>query len=126
MKLYDCKVRLAGQVANEVRKYKVTAAEIEILRSIHGADAVAEIVDAGEDKRTSAAERQRLYGLYASPNDHTPEQVAKKLEGFRALFGHDRMALPESLEELAPEVEDGVEAAPAPKVEKERAPAFAE
>jgi hypothetical protein len=60
VKLYDCKVRLGGNVVNEVRKDKVTAAEVILMRAIHGDDAVIEIVEVGEDKRSDAEERERL------------------------------------------------------------------
>lgn len=60
MKLYDCKLRLGGNVVNEVRKEKVSAAEVIIMRAIHGDDAVIEIVEVGEDKRSDAEERDRL------------------------------------------------------------------
>ena len=60
MKLYDCKVRLGGNVINEVRKEKVTAPEVILLRAVHGDDAVIEIVEVGEDKRSDAEERDRL------------------------------------------------------------------
>lgn len=51
MQLYNCKVRLHGSLYNEVRKEDVTAAEIAVLRVIHGQvggiDAVADIEHTG-------------------------------------------------------------------------------
>lgn len=94
MKLFDCKVRLAGDVANEVLKRGISDAEITLLRAIHGNDAVVDVVDTkldalrhevvrdvnvslldaernkpipvvdGEVERTSAQERERLAFLY--------------------------------------------------------------
>jgi len=122
VKLYSIKLRLAGSVANEVRKSDVTAAEIEVLRAIHGADAVSDIVETGEVKRDSAAERQRLYARYAGPQNNTAEQVAKKMTLMRNIFGHDSLPLPEAVGHDVPKVEPEVAATAA----KERAPAFAE
>lgn len=64
MKLYDCKVRLQGEVKDEVRKYGVTAAEIKVLRRIHGDDAVLEIADNGAADRNEHEERERLEAVY--------------------------------------------------------------
>lgn len=51
MQLYNCKVRLHGSLYNEVRKEAITAAEIAVLRAIHGQeggiDAVTEIEHTG-------------------------------------------------------------------------------
>lgn len=51
MQLYNCKVRLHGSLYNEVRKEAITAAEIAVLRAIHGQtggiDAVTEIEHIG-------------------------------------------------------------------------------
>lgn len=64
MKLYDCRVRLAGLVHHEVPKYAATEKEIILLRTIHGADSVVGIKNAGESKRTDTEELNRLSGLY--------------------------------------------------------------
>jgi len=45
MKLYSCKVRLHGSVADEVRKAEVTSSEISLLQSIHGDDAVLDVAE---------------------------------------------------------------------------------
>jgi hypothetical protein len=45
MKLYSCKVRLHGSVADEVRKSEVTSAEISVLQDIHGDDAVLDVAE---------------------------------------------------------------------------------
>lgn len=80
MKLYECKVRLGGSVADEVRKPAVTAAEISVLQSIHGDDAVVEVKEIAAvatnnipghprygEKRTEDDERDRLEALYGEP-----------------------------------------------------------
>lgn len=64
MKLYDCKVRLAGSLYNEVPKAGVTAAEIYLFRHIHGSDAVVEIYEAGKNSATQSTERERLIEVY--------------------------------------------------------------
>jgi hypothetical protein len=98
MQLYNCKVRLDGSVANEVRKADATAAEIEILRAIHGDDAVVDIVETRMDRRAHAEERARLNAIYANPDTNNPEVFARKQALVRNLFGHDRMPLPLKLD----------------------------
>lgn len=68
MKLYDCKVRLHANPQDEVRRRKVTAAEIRVLRQMHGDDAVVEIKETGEaTARSVEQERDRLARLYTEP-----------------------------------------------------------
>jgi hypothetical protein len=64
MKLYNCKIRLHANANDEVRKRNVTAAEIRLLRKMHGEDAVIEIQVNGEADRTDAQERNRLSMTY--------------------------------------------------------------
>lgn len=71
MKLYNCIVRLQGDVKDEVAKSGVTSAEIKVLKNIHGGDAVHRVVratdedgDARSVERTEAQERDRLSALY--------------------------------------------------------------
>lgn len=59
-----CKVRLSGDLNNQIPKDGVTPAEILLLRSIHGGDAVAEVQSRGNDKRTHSGEIQRLRDAY--------------------------------------------------------------
>ncbi len=80
MKLYSCKVRLGGSVVNEVRKDSVLAAEIMLLRGIHGGDAVLEVRLDGEDKSIKQEDaKARLMRDYV---ERSPE-VARL---FNALF----------------------------------------
>jgi hypothetical protein len=86
MKLYSCKILLAGSNNNQVRKDNVTAAEIIMLRHIHGGDenvtdiremknvkakTVTQVVDEDgevttlERDRTQRDERDRLATEYA-------------------------------------------------------------
>lgn len=129
MDIYQGKLQLAGNVMNEVFKMNMTAAEIEVLRAIHGADAVVDIKKMGSDKRTSAQERDRLNRLYANPDANTTKSLKKKVDMMRGLFGHDRLPLPETMDDLQPledsaPIEDAP--APAPKAKPQRAAAFAD
>ena len=87
--LYNCKVRLHGDVRDEVRKRNVTAGEIRIFQLIHGDDAVSDVVKTG-DKALSALpdnqgalrsedeERDRLSRLYG-------EKIVSKLYGAKPI-----------------------------------------
>jgi hypothetical protein len=67
MKLYNCRVRLAGQVTMEVPKYAVTEKEVALLRAIHGNDAVLGFRIVGnDDKRSDLDEMQRLAAYYGA------------------------------------------------------------
>lgn len=65
MKLYSAVIHLAGEMKNQVRKNELTAAEIVLLRVIHGNDAVHEIEHVANVNRSDARERQRLAGIYS-------------------------------------------------------------
>lgn len=67
MKLFNCKVRIMGDVAHEVQRTAVTNAEIRILRSIHGDDGVVDIAPQDEADRSEAEERHRLEMFYGEP-----------------------------------------------------------
>jgi hypothetical protein len=64
MKLYDCQVRLAGDLNCEVPKQGVTAPEVLVLRSLHGDDAVVDLVASGDRKVKQTDERMRLGEIY--------------------------------------------------------------
>lgn len=64
MKLFSAKVRIMGQVQDEVSKANVTQAEIALLKSIHGDDAVGDIKPTETVERTEAEERERLEMIY--------------------------------------------------------------
>jgi hypothetical protein len=120
MKLYSCKLRLAGNVNNEILKDGVSAAEIEVLRAIHGSDAIVDIKQTGENTRNSTQERARLKAIYASEESLSSQSLSKRMALLRDLFGHDRLPLPEEPSDPAAVEEDGdvemVEAAPPPVV----------
>lgn len=67
MKVYDCKVRNKGDVRDEVVRKAITAAEIKVLRHIHGDDAVVGIKPlTAEAERTEEVERERLEMRYGA------------------------------------------------------------
>lgn len=101
MIVYKAKVRLAGNVANEVLKENLTAAEIRVLQHIHGSDAVLDIARIGQVKRSDAAERVRLAMLYR----HGKGIVDDGDKLISELFGINGVALPQEYVAPAP-VED--------------------
>jgi hypothetical protein len=103
MQLYDAKVRLNGSVANEVNKHSITAAEVMILRALHGEDAVVNIAPVGEEQRPHLQERQRLYGIYANINTLTAEALKPRMDMLRGMFGHDTADLPQRLPDEVPD-----------------------
>jgi hypothetical protein len=94
MRLYDCKVLLAGSRDNEVRMHEVTAAEIMALREIHGPDSVIDIQPGRMDKRSHGDERARIYRTYADPEALDTKAKAARLD---ALFGPAHVPLPVEL-----------------------------
>lgn len=89
MKLYSAKVRLSGSIWNEVPVANVTAAEIEILRIIHGGDeSVHSVVATGEDKSTSKDVRDLLSVKYGN-------SLAGHKKTFESIFGARTVPLPD-------------------------------
>ena len=64
MEIANCTVALAGDQGNSVPKFGVTAAEIAVLRVLHGEDAVTNIEPAGNIERADRAEVARLTRIY--------------------------------------------------------------
>lgn len=64
MQICDCLVLLGGDIGNSVQKTSVSAAEIAVLRSVHGNDAVREIVIKDNVKVNHDQERERLILAY--------------------------------------------------------------
>lgn len=121
MHTYNCKVRLGGQVLDEVRKNAVTAAEIMVLRKFHGEDAVLEIKAVGSDNRSHAEERQRLYRNYASVEDNVGGTALARIAAIREMFGPDHTPLPVKLSDVGGEEPEA--AAPKPRRTRVVAPA---
>ena len=68
-------VALGGDKGNTVMKYDVTAAEIAVLRAIHGEDAISDVEPLGDIVVTGREERQRLFDLYGSALDGTGRPI---------------------------------------------------
>lgn len=93
MHIYSAKIKLGGLLTNEIRKSGLTAAEILVLRRIHGDDALSEIIQVGTVNRSDSKERQRLFG---SVGDTTP---LYREDQFREVFQNDFGPLPQVLPE---------------------------
>jgi len=86
MQRATCKVRLAGDLGNEVQKLNVSPAEIAILRDLHGGyDSVKDIQPTSMDKSPHADERRRLASIYGQhvvdrifPGQYNPLPVTLK------------------------------------------------
>jgi len=65
---YNCFVRLAGELAHEVPKYNISASEIQLLRHIHGADAVVKVTHVGEFKDYNQETDLRKMAIEYGPN----------------------------------------------------------
>lgn len=106
MKTYTCKVRVNGSLLNVVRKNGVTAAEIAVLRHIHGTspNGAAPVVDVkpeGNVQRSETAERKRLAENYSMGEMRGPALV-------KDVLGVEGVPLPQ----YVPGVDD-------PEIEKE-------
>lgn len=97
MQLYSANIRLGGLMLTDVPKINVTAGEVILLRSIHGADGVINIKHIGQAERSSNAERERLVALYGE-------------EKFVGVFGGAYVVqLPDKLDEIASSTKEPVE-----------------
>jgi len=103
MKLYSAKIRLAGNILNEVWVQNVTAAELHLLVEIHkGGDnfPLAEVVETGSVVRTDRKERARLGLKYLDWNLGNGHKL------IREVLGADGVALPQA---YTPQVSDEVD-----------------
>lgn len=80
MEMYRAEVCLGGLITNTVVKEEVTAAEIVILRGIHGDDAIKSIKPLGNKNRTYQKEFDRLQRAYGKA------KVAKSFPGARPIL----------------------------------------
>jgi len=92
MELYDCQVRLSEDVRWQVEKRSVTAAEIMVLRTIHGKEAIANIRRAdAKDPPTDSEVRARLDQEYGQALKRAGMPIDR-------LFGPEHMPLPKKLD----------------------------
>lgn len=103
MRQFACKVRLSGNLYNEVPKSDVTIPEINILRVIHGGDAIADIKEIKPVDRTDAEERDRLAHVYGGAIKNRQEIVG----GLAALIGFAGTPLPSDTPGLPVAVKQG-------------------
>lgn len=95
MEIYDCKVILGGSRDNEVRKQAIPAAEIAMLRHIHGDDSVLEIQHVGTSDITDREVRD-LLALSYGPGDVELSRAGPKI--LKEVFGPPGVALPAFVE----------------------------
>lgn len=96
MRRYDLKIRLSGSVQNEILKDKVPAAEVMLLRRLHGGDAIVILKEWPSDKSEHDEVREELERNYS--------RALEKLEPtpmtFEQIFGPSHIALPDRLPDI--------------------------
>jgi len=116
---------LGGDARNTVPKYAVTAAEVAVLRMIHGDAAVFDVEVSGSVTRTDRQEIGRLTELYGRQEGdrRIAPAVAELFPGAaaRVFQNFDELELPDDLY-----IATGRQTAPAPKPKKAAEPAPAE
>ena len=131
MKLANIMLAIGGGRDNTLPKYGVTAAEIAILRAIHGEDAVFDVdptaVDAKNDydrPRTNREELVRLKAIYGKAQDGNGGAIVEGLypgAAARVFEDFEELGLPDdyfkSLGRVAARAEEG--APPKPKTKAE-------
>jgi hypothetical protein len=70
---------LGGDHGNTVSKFGCTAAEIAVLREIHGNDAVKDIEPAGSIKRGHREERIRLLNIYGAAKTEDQKPIVESM-----------------------------------------------
>ena len=64
MKLFNCNVRIGGNVLHDVPKYSISEMAIRVLQAMHGDDAVVNIKASGDADRTEKDEASILADAY--------------------------------------------------------------
>lgn len=98
MEIYDCKVLVGGSRNNEVRKRSVTAAEIVMLRYIHGDDSVIDLAHVGTSD-ISASKVREVLALTYGPGDVDTTRAGPAI--LKEVFGPVGVALPTTVEGVA-------------------------
>lgn len=91
MQTANIMVRLGGHMGNTVPRYQVTAAEIAVLRAIHGPDSIYDVEPSDDVTVKNRDELQRIREFYAGPN--TTRLLNELYPGIAA-------RVPETLDEL--------------------------
>lgn len=79
MDIANITLSLGGDDGNTVPKFGVTAAEIAVLRTIHGEASVKDVEPSGEISRSNRAERQRLVDVYGQARFGNDKPVVETL-----------------------------------------------
>lgn len=79
MQTANIQLSIGGDHGNTVSKFGVTAAEIAVLRAIHGEDAVKEVEPAADVRRNHRDERSRLLDRYGKMRDGKDESPVSQL-----------------------------------------------
>lgn len=110
MQNYTATVRLRGSAMNEVQKEDVTAAEVIMLKRIHGEDALVNIRPTRMDKRNHKEERARLSEVYGARkveelfgNEIIGAKLPVKLDGIADIPSDTDDDLDDESEETEPE-----------------------
>lgn len=94
MQIAHILLAIGGDQGNTVPKLFVSAAEIGVLRAIHGEAAVTEIEPIGEKEVSNRAELQRLRAIYGQARDADDNSIVE------ALFPGAAARVFETLDEL--------------------------
>jgi hypothetical protein len=113
MQTANVMVALGGDTGNTVPRAGVTAAEIAVLRSIHGDEAVFDIEPTGSITRDNREERRRLLETYPARDGENKLIVEQLFPGAaaRVFEAIDELGLPEEFFKAT----GRVAAEPAPK-----------
>ncbi|SEG64946.1 hypothetical protein [Bosea lathyri] len=95
MQTANIMLALGGDVGNTIPKYGVTAAEVALLRAVHGDEAVFDVEPTGEIERSNRAELGRLNLEYAGSR-----LVGTDTRAVSALFPGAAARVYESFDEL--------------------------
>ena len=113
MKYYNCRVRVGGNLNNEVPKSKISAAEVTVLREIHGFDAVVDLKEVSVSKKEQRSDKdERLYlARELVEEDEKRGTFETRGPGYpataiEAALGHKGQKLQQEIEDLAIEDSD--------------------
>lgn len=97
MEIYNCKVHVGGSRDNEVRRLNVPAAEIVMLRHLHGEDHVVDLVHVGTSDISDKDVRDLLAMAYG-PGDVDMTRAGPAI--LREVFGPAGNRLPQEIEDV--------------------------
>ena len=103
MKYYNCRVRLNGDLHNETPRMNATAAEVVVLREIHGADAIVALEEV-KFKKSEAPVRKDVDGNEISEREYLDRRY--KPAAVVAAIGHKNADLPKEVEIPADNADD--------------------